>query len=94
MGVGTQMVPTLGALMVVRLLGSATFAGLGTAMLGLSRFLVAYPIGMLSDRYGRKPGMVLGLCIALMGSLICASAMVLRSFPIFVRRGSLASAWD
>ena len=83
-GVGTQMVPTLGALMVVRLLGSATFAGLGTGMLGLSRFLVAYPIGMLSDRYGRKPGMVLGLCIALMGSLICASAMVLRSFPIFV----------
>ena len=83
-GVGTQMVITFGALMVVRLLGTATFAGLGTGILAFSRLLMAYPIGAFSDRYGRKPSMVLGLCLALIGALICASAMVLRSFPIFV----------
>ena len=34
-GMGTQMTPTLGAIMVVRLLGNATLAGIGTSILGI-----------------------------------------------------------
>lgn len=83
-GVGIQMVPTLGAIMVVRLLGSATLTGLGTGMLGLSRLFVAYPMGVMSDRYGRKPGMVIGLVVALVGALICAMSMTLLSFHVFL----------
>ena len=82
-GIGTQLVPTLGAIIVVRLLGSATFAGIGTSLLGLSRFIVSYPMGIISDRYGRRPGMVIGLIVALFGALICGTSMVIRSFPVF-----------
>src|SRR5688500_6521809 len=83
-GVGIQMVPTLGAIMVVRLLGNATLTGLGTGMLGLSRLFVAYPMGALSDRYGRKPGMIAGLAVATVGALICAASMAALSFPLFL----------
>ncbi|MDQ6671501.1 MAG: MFS transporter [Chloroflexota bacterium] len=82
-GIGNQMVPTLTALMIEQLLRSATFAGLGYSALGLSRFLVAYPLGQLSDRRGRKAGLMLGLVVSLVGSLGLTAAQVLQSFPLF-----------
>ena len=52
-GVGNQMVPALGAIMVLQLLGTPAWAGLATATLGVCRLLVAYPAGYLADAYGR-----------------------------------------
>jgi len=46
-GVGNQMVPALGAMIVLQLLGSPALAGIATGTLGGCRFLVAYPIGAL-----------------------------------------------
>src|SRR5262249_51017584 len=60
-GVGNQMVPALGAIMVLQLLGSPALAGIATGILGGCRLLVAYPIGALTDRHGRRVGLVLGL---------------------------------
>lgn len=79
-----QMVPTLGALMVVRLLGSANLAGIGTAILGLGRLLIAYPVGKINDAYGRKVGLVLGLLLSLVGALVTGASMAWTSFPLFV----------
>lgn len=70
----------LGPLMVVAITGSATWAGLSVALLGLSRFLVAYPIGKVTDTYGRKPGIQLGLVLALVGGLVVGWSMNLKSF--------------
>lgn len=83
-GIGTQMIPTLGALIVVRLLGSAALAGLGTSMIGVSRFFVSYLMGAFSDRYGRKPGMAIGLAIGIVGAVTCGASMITWSFPMFV----------
>ena len=69
-GVGTQLTPALGAVMAVRLLGNNTFAGLATSLLGLSRLMVSYPVGVLTDRYGRKAGLVAGLLVAILGAVI------------------------
>jgi len=60
-GVGNQMVPTLGAIMVSQLLGSPALAGLATSILGGCRFLVAYPAGHVADTYGRRTGLLAGL---------------------------------
>ena len=60
-GVGNQMVPTLGAIMVTQLLGSPALAGLATSVLGGCRFLVAYPAGHVADTYGRRTGLLAGL---------------------------------
>jgi MFS family permease len=46
----------MGPLMVVALTGSAILAGLTVALFGISRFLVAYPVGKITDTRGRKPG--------------------------------------
>jgi MFS family permease len=83
-GMGTQLVPTLTAIMVQQLLGSPALAGLGTSILGVSRLLVAYPIGYLSDRFGRRASLALGQGLCLIGALLMGLAMVGSSFALFV----------
>ena len=83
-GTGTQFVFTLGPLMVVALTGSPTLAGVTVAMHGFSRFVAAYPFGRVTDRYGRKPGLLLGLGIALVGTVLIGFAMNAGSFAGFL----------
>jgi MFS family permease len=83
-GAGMQFAYGFGPLMVVGLSGSSGLAGLSVALIGLSRFLVAYPIGRVTDAHGRKPGIQLGLVLALVGTLILGTAMNLDSIVVFV----------
>src|SRR5262247_1270108 len=83
-GVGNQMVPTLGAIIVQRLLGSVYLAGLATSTLGASRFLVSYPIGRVADRYGRRIAVVLGLLFGLVGALGTGLSVISGSFSLFL----------
>jgi MFS family permease len=77
-GAGMQFAYGLGPLMVIALTDSAALAGLSVGLLGLSRFLVSYPVGRITDSYGRKPGILLGLGLALAGTLIVGLAMLAR----------------
>ena len=83
-GVGNQMVPALGAIMVLQLLGSPALAGIATGILGGCRVLVAYPIGALTDRHGRRVGLVLGLVLSVVGALALGWAMASASFAVFL----------
>jgi hypothetical protein len=83
-GTGTQLVPTLGGIMIERLLGSLALAGLGTSLLYFARLLVAYPIGWMMDTYGRKVGLLMGLTLNLIGAVGVGLAMLWSSFPVFV----------
>jgi MFS family permease len=74
-GAGMQLAYGLGPLMVLALAGNADLAGLSVALLGISRFLVAYPTGRVMDRYGRKPGILMGLALALAGTISVGLAM-------------------
>jgi MFS family permease len=78
-GAGMQMAYGVGPLMVVALSGSASLAGVSVAVFAMSRFLVSYPIGRVTDIYGRKPGIMMGLVLALCGTLAVAVAMNLQS---------------
>ncbi|MER3553697.1 MAG: MFS transporter [Meiothermus sp.] len=82
-GAGTQLVPALGAIQVVALLGNATFAGVTTSLMGLARMTIAYPMGRLTDARGRKLGVFIGLWLALVGSLTVGLATLLGSFALF-----------
>lgn len=86
-GAGMQFAYGLGPLMVIALTGSASLAGLSVGLLGLSRFAVAYPVGKVTDRYGRKPGILLGLVLALAGAILVWSSMHMHNF--FVLAGGL-----
>jgi MFS family permease len=57
-GTSQQMVPTLSSIIIGTMLGSATFAGAGSSLMGLSRVIVSYPSGALADRWGRKPVLI------------------------------------
>jgi MFS family permease len=81
-GAGMPLAYGIGPLMVVALTGSSSLAGLSVGLFGLSRFLVSYPVGKVTDAYGRKPGIQLGLAIALAGTVIVAMSMTLRSIVV------------
>jgi MFS family permease len=83
-GAGMQFAYGLGPLMVIGLTGSASLAGLSVSLIGFSRFVVSYPIGKITDAYGRKPGILLGLVLALVGSLILGASLTLQSAALFV----------
>ena len=67
-GAGMQFTYGFGPLMVLALTGTADLAGVSVGLVGLSRFLVAYPTGKITDAFGRKPGILLGLALALVGA--------------------------
>ena len=83
-GAGMQFTYGFGPLMVIALTGSADLAGLSVGLVGLSRFLVAYPVGRITDALGRKPGILMGLGLALVGATAVGVAMSLHSFAAFV----------
>ena len=66
-GAGMQFAYGFGPLMVLSLTHSAHLAGLSVALIGFGRFLIAYPIGRITDAWGRKPGILLGLTLAMAG---------------------------
>jgi MFS family permease len=83
-GAGMQFVYGLGPLMIVSVSGSPDRAGLSVALIGLSRFLVSYPIGKITDNYGRKRGILLGLALALVGTLVVGFAQDMRNFWLLI----------
>jgi MFS family permease len=78
-GAGMQLAYGIGPLMVIEVTHSASLAGLSVALLGLSRFMVAYPVGKVTDTYGRKPGIQLGLALALVGAILTGLSMIWHS---------------
>ena len=83
-GAGMQFVYGLGPLMIVSVSGSPDLAGLSVALIGLSRFLVSYPIGKITDNFGRKRGILLGLGLALVGTLVVGFAQDMRNFWLLI----------
>src|SRR4051812_42598390 len=83
-GAGMQFAYGLGPLMVLALTHSASLAGLSVALIGLSRFLVSFPVGKITDSYGRKPGILLGLGLALVGTLVLGFSMIFHSTVMLI----------
>jgi MFS family permease len=81
-GAGMQLAYGIGPLMVLALTSSASLAGLSVSLIGLSRFLVAYPIGKIMDAYGRKPAILLGLALALFGAVALSLSIHLGSLAL------------
>jgi MFS family permease len=83
-GTGQQMVPTLGSIVVYSFLGSPTFAGISTSIIGLTRALVSYPSGHLADRRGRKPILLLGLLLSFVGAIGMGTSVLWSSFALYL----------
>lgn len=53
--------------------------GLALGIYGLTQALLQIPFGMASDRFGRKPVILLGLVVFIIGSVIAASATTIET---------------
>ena len=83
-GAGMQLGYGIGPLMFVIVSGSSSLAGLSVVLLALSRFLVSYPVGKITDAFGRKPGIMLGLVLALGGALVVGLSMTNHSLSALI----------
>lgn len=83
-GAGGQMVPTLAPVLVVQMINNASLAGIGTSITGLSRLIIAYPIGRLTDAFGRRVGVVLGLLLVGIGAGVIGASAIMENFPILL----------
>ena len=68
---------------------TASAVGMAVAIYGLARFLIAMPIGRLSDMLGRRTALALGGLLSTTGNLWCAWA---ADFPEFVAARFIAGA--
>ena len=74
---------------------SPLLVGLAVGGYGLTQAALQIPMGMMSDRWGRKPVILLGLCVFAVGSFIAASAdsmMVMIVGRILQGAGAIAGA--
>jgi MFS family permease len=53
---------------------NATLIGLALGIYGLTQACLQIPFGMLSDKIGRKPMIIIGMCIFALGSIIAAQS--------------------
>ncbi|GGX33773.1 MFS transporter [Streptomyces noursei] len=78
-GAGLAAGITVGALLAEDMLGSTGLAGVPSALFTAGSALGAVAIGRLSQRWGRRPGLVLGYGAGVLGSLGVVAAAALNS---------------
>jgi MFS family permease len=79
---------TMNAILGAELSGRQELAGLPGTLLQAGAAAAAYPAGRFMQRFGRRPGLTIGFLLGVAGTLICAAAVVQRSFALLL--GGLA----
>lgn len=90
--VGSQILGGMGiatgiavmSLLALELSGSETLAGFGTTFQVLGGAVIAIPVSRLMASRGRRPGLMLGYCVALVGALVVVVAAQLGSFVLML----------
>lgn len=75
---------TINSIIGARLGGSASFAGVPSAVYLVGAALAASGWGYVMDRIGRRTGMVAGLMIGVIGNALVLFAIGISSFPLFL----------
>src|SRR5512134_167368 len=75
---------TLNAIIGAKLGGSASFAGVPSAVYLVGAAFAASAWGYIMDRIGRRNGMVAGLIIGVLGNALVLFAIAISSFSLFL----------
>lgn len=76
----------------VQLSGDESTAGIPSAIQTFSQALVAYPMGLIMGRFGRRAGLTLGYGGGILGALFGVLAINLGSFPLLLLSAVLVGA--
>ncbi len=95
-GIAFGATVSLGAILAADLSGSDALSGLATAAITLGTALTAVPLAALARGRGRRPALVTGMLVALIGvGLVITAVAILataaRSFPYIASRFSSAA---
>ena len=83
-GVGLAAGIAVGSLIAEDITGSPTYAGLGGTFQVLGSALIAIPVARLMAARGRRPGLVLGYVLALVGAVLIITSAVVSSFALLL----------
>ncbi|HEX9014427.1 MAG TPA: MFS transporter [Chloroflexota bacterium] len=75
---------TVNAIVGTDLTGMPSLAGLPSAVYIVGGALGAFAWGHIMERIGRRPGLSLGFSVGSAGAVVAGTAVVARSFPIFL----------
>lgn len=81
-GLGGGATLTLGSLLIVKLSGLDSLAGMPATMNTLGAAAMAIPLAMLAHKHGRRISLSMGALIAAVGSVLIVSAAVIGSVPM------------
>ncbi|MGL4649208.1 MAG: MFS transporter [Caldilineaceae bacterium] len=71
-------------LAAVYLTGNEATAGWPSTVTLVGRALIAYPVGWMMVRLGRRLGVSIGLGTSVVATILCGVAIILGSFPLFL----------
>jgi MFS family permease len=83
-GLGVTVGITVGGLLARDVAGTDTAAGLGQTAGVLGAAVIAVPLARISDRAGRRAGLVSGYAVAIAGALLAVTAAAHSSLPLLL----------
>lgn len=83
-GVGTATGLSVGALLVARLAGGPGMSGFAQSAVAVGGALLAVPVTRLMRARGRRPGLVCGYAVGLLGGAVVVTATGLGSVPLAI----------
>ena len=81
---GSQLLPALGGLIMLRFTDALAFVGLTYSIRKIANALMSYPAGKLADAWGRKPVLYIGLIQMGVGSILVYYSIAADSFTLFI----------
>jgi MFS family permease len=83
-GLGVTVGITVGGLLARDVAGTDSAAGLGQTAGVLGAAVLAVPLARISDRFGRRAGLVTGYGVAVAGAALTVAAAALSSLPLLL----------
>jgi MFS family permease len=79
------MTSTVGSIVILSLVNNnSQWAGVPTTVSLIGSAIIAYPVGRLMDRYGRRAGLSVGYLLGIMGALFAGTAVLQHSLVFFL----------
>jgi MFS family permease len=83
-GLGVTVGVTVGGLLARDVAGTDSASGLGQTMGVLGAAVIAVPLARISDRAGRRTGLVAGYAVAVVGAVVVVAAAAVSSLPLLL----------
>jgi MFS family permease len=81
---GHAMSLAVGGLMAASITGTNKWTGLPVGIAALGGALASWPLARLMGRVGRRPGLVLGYSLAVLGAMLAMGGVVFQSFTLLL----------